>query len=128
MEFSESGYSYIYRTEDGEAISPRKERYYFNFGNYCVTEESTNVPKPTTERCQLSGDIANQVGNMIKVKRYKKPKTEHFLLDAPSSSYTFYFFDGQRMHFDAYLMGGEDKMLIVDNAYEIEKLLKQAAK
>lgn len=125
MSHKVSGYMYVCRDENGEMVFPSDEFWYFNYGNRCVAESRVVREKVTEKRWEYGQDKSEEIGKIVQLVKYKKPEQEYRILDAPSSRYTFYFFDGLSVSFDdTYTKGNKGKWSI-PNAYIVERLLEK---
>lgn len=124
MEHSEYGYMYMMVGENGERISPREDFWYFNYGDHAVVEKKSVQAKTTHKRRVISEAVGETIGETLKVKQYVKPREDIRVLDAPSSVYTFYFFDGRCVSFNRNYMERYEGTWIVENPWQVEKLLK----
>ncbi len=124
MEHSEFGYMYMMVGENGERISPREDFWYFNYGDHAVVEKKSVQSKTTHERQVISEPVGDTIGETLKVEQYVKPREDVRVLDAPSSVYTFYFFDGRCVSFNHNYMERYEGTWIVKNPWQVKKLLK----
>lgn len=124
MEHSEYGYMYMMVGENGERISPREDFWYFNYGDHAVVEKKHVREKTTHELRVIDRPIGDFIGETVQVERYVKPDMDIRVLDAPSSVYTFYFFDGRRVSFNHNYMERYEGEWIVTNPWQVEEGLK----
>ena len=124
MEHSEYGYMYMMVGENGERISPREDFWYFNYGDHAVVEKKHVREKTTHELRVIDRPIGDLIGETVQVERYVKPDMDIRVLDAPSSVYTFYFFDGRRVSFNHNYMERYEGEWIVTNPWQVEEGLK----
>lgn len=114
MTHSTRGFSYMMTDDAGNRINPCYEFSYFNYGNRVVVQNENNVSQPYTDRHEYSPAAADHVGGLVKVVKYKKPDMDMMVLDAPSSRYTFYLFDGKVLGYDTNYMSGYDGEWVVE--------------
>ena len=124
MEHSEYGYMYMMVGENGERISPREDFWYFNYGDHAAVEKKHVREKTTYELRVIDRPVGDFIGETLKVERYVKPREDMRVLDAPSSVYTFYFFDGRCVSFNSNYMERYEGEWIVKNPWQVEKGLE----